>query len=319
MTRYMQSPAVEASKASSNQEGNKQRRARAFVCIPAFNEEKTIGNVVRKSLKYVDKVIVCDDGSSDNTGTEARMAGAVVIRHEKNEGKGSAMKTLFKHARKEDADIVVTIDGDGQFLPEEMEKLIIPILEDRADIVTGDRFDSASEMPAYRMLGNKALDKITSLASDLNVRDTQSGFRGYAKIALDLADNVSDGFGADSEILINAARKGLRIAEVPVTVLYDTGYSTSKKDPVSHVSEVFKAIIETVALRRPLRYIGIPGFIFVIIGIIYSVIIITTFNETRYFSVPFTLIALGSLVVGLILLLMSVVLYSLSKMGKYKT
>ncbi len=290
-----------------------------IACIPAFNEERVIGDVVKRALNYVDKVVVYDDGSSDNTYNEAQLAGAIVIRHKKNKGKGAAMKSLFKYARNEGADIVVTIDGDGQFLPEEMEKLMKPIIENQSDIVIGYRFDNTSEMPVYRKFGNKALDKITSLASDLTIRDTQSGFRAYVKKALDLADNVSDGFGADSEILINAAKKGLRIIEVPVTVLYDTGLSTSTKNPVSHTSDVVTAIIERIALERPLRYLGIPGFILTVIGIIYSVVVITIFNETRYFSVPSTLVALGSLVVGLVLLLMSAVLYSISKMGKLRT
>ena len=96
-----------------------------IACIPAFNEEKIIGELVKKSLSYVDKVIVCDDGSKDSTFHKAKNAGAEVIKHEKNAGKGAAMKTLFEYAKKNQADIVVTIDGDGQFLPEEIPKVTL--------------------------------------------------------------------------------------------------------------------------------------------------------------------------------------------------
>ena len=97
-----------------------------LVCIPAFNEEKPIVDVIKKCLKYVDKVVVCDDGSSDSTSEQAKNAGAIVIKNEKNMGKGNAMKSLFKYAKDVDADIVITIDGDGQFLPEQIERLIDP-------------------------------------------------------------------------------------------------------------------------------------------------------------------------------------------------
>jgi len=284
-----------------------------LACIPAFNEENIIGDVVKKTLSYVDKVIVCDDGSVDNTFNEAKISGAEVIHHSKNLGKGAALKSLFNYARNSNFDVIVTIDGDGQFLAEEITKLVKSIVEKKSDIVIGYRFDDKTEMPSYRKIGNKILDKITSLASDLPFRDTQSGFRAYSKKAIDLITFQTNGFGADSEILINISKKGLRISEQKVTVLYETGRKTSTKNPLSHSGEVITSIIELVAIRHPLKYLGILGIIFLIIGIIFSVIIISTFNDTRYFSIPFTLLSMGSLLIGLMLLLISVLLFSINK------
>ena len=284
-----------------------------LACIPAFNEENIIGDVVKKTLSYVDKVIVCDDGSFDNTFNEAKISGAEVIHHSKNLGKGAALKSLFNYARNSNFDVIVTIDGDGQFLPEEITKLVKSIVEEKSDIVIGYRFDDKTEMPSYRKIGNKILDKITSLASDLPFRDTQSGFRAYSKKAIDLITFQTNGFGADSEILINISKKGLRISEQKVTVIYNTGRKTSTKNPLSHSGEVITSIIELVAIRHPLKYLGILGIIFLIIGIIFSVVIISTFNDTRYFSIPFTLLSMGSLLIGLMLLLMSVLLFSINK------
>ena len=284
-----------------------------LACIPAFNEENIIGEVVKKTLSYVDKVIVCDDGSWDNTFNEAKISGAEVIHHSKNLGKGAALKSLFNYARNSNFDVIVTIDGDGQFLAEEITKLVKSIVEKKSDIVIGYRFDDKTEMPSYRKVGNKILDKITSLASDLPFRDTQSGFRAYSKKAIDLITFQTNGFGADSEILINISKKGLRISEEKVTVIYNTGRKTSTKNPLSHSGEVITSIIELVAIRHPLKYLGILGIIFLIIGIIFSVIIISTFNDTRYFSIPFTLLSMGSLLIGLMLLLMSVLLFSINK------
>ena len=287
-----------------------------IACIPAYNEEKPIADIIKRSLNYVDRVIVCDDGSKDSTSKNATDAGAIVIKHEKNMGKGAALKSLFDYARDANADVMVTIDGDGQFLPEEMNKLIDPIIEKNFDIVLGNRFQTKKEMPSYRKVGNMMFDKITQLASDLPFNDTQSGYRSYSKNAIQKIKFMTNGFGVDSEILIDAVQKNLKIVEENITVIYNTGGKTSTKDPVSHSVSVLTSLIELIAIRHPLRYLGIPGFILLIIGIVYSFIVISIFNDTRVFSVPSTLVALGSLVVGLMLLLMSAVLFSISRMAK---
>ena len=287
-----------------------------LACIPAFNEEKPIVDVIKKSLKYVDQVIVCDDGSSDLTAEQAKIAGAVVIKHEKNMGKGHAMKSLFKYAKDIDADVIVTIDGDGQFLPEQIETLLKPILENSYDVVIGNRFSDDKEMPSYRKIGNKMLDRITKLAAELPFSDTQSGFRSYSKKAIQSIDFSTNGFGVDSEILIDAVDKGLKITETDVTVLYDTGLKTSTKDPVTHTMGVVASLLESIAIHHPLKYLGIPGMILLLIGLGFATYSISIFNETGNFSLPSVLITMSSLIIGLILLLMSVVLYSISSNRK---
>ena len=287
-----------------------------LACIPAFNEEKPIVDVIKKSLNYVDRVIVCDDGSSDLTAEQAKNAGAIVIKHEKNMGKGQAMKSLFKYAQDVDADVVVTIDGDGQFLPEQIESLIKPILENNYDVVIGNRFSDDKEMPSYRKVGNKMLDKITKLAANLPFSDTQSGFRSYSNKAIKLINFSTNGFGVDSEILIDAVDKGLKITETNVTVIYDTGGKTSSKDPVSHSMSVIASLLESIAIRHPLKYLGIPGLLLLVIGLGFTTYAISNFNDTGNFSLPSIISAMSSLILGLILLMMSVVLYSISTTRK---
>lgn len=282
-----------------------------IACIPAYNEQNLIADVVRRAKTFVDKVIVCDDGSSDNTSKNARDAGASVIRHEKNCGKGDALKSLFNYAKKIDADIMVTIDGDGQFLPEEIPKLMEPIIKGKSDIVIGYRFDKSTDMPSYRKFGNKMLDKFTNLAADLPFRDTQGGFRAYSKTALNSIKFSTSGFGVDSEILVDASKKGLQISEEKVSVIYNTGDSTSTKSPVIHSSEVIASLLEIIAINHPLRYLGIPGICLIVIGIFFFVFVIFTFNEIRYFSIPYTLVSVATSIIGVILLLMAVVLFSI--------
>ena len=190
-----------------------------LVCIPAFNEEHIIDKVIKNCQKYADKVVVCDDGSDDKTSEIADSAGADVIRHAKNFGKGEALQSLFKFARHSNFDIIVTIDGDGQFLPEEIPKLVKGIESGESDIVIGYRFDDAQEMPNYRKFGNKMLDKMTNIVAELSVRDTQSGFRAYSKNIINLIDFKKKGFGADAEILVSAAKNGARISEEKVSVI----------------------------------------------------------------------------------------------------
>ena len=286
-------------------------------CLPAYNEEQKIYDIVKRTAKFVDKVVVCDDGSNDQTCENAEKAGAVVLKHSTNKGKGAAMRTLFDYAKKIDGDIIITMDSDAQFLPEEIPKLVNSLIENKADIVTGYRFADEKDMPAYRKFGNKVLDKVTNLATEIPVRDTQSGFRAYSKKAINSIKFATDGFGADSEILISASRKGLKILEEPVTVIYNTQGKTSTKDPVTHSASVITTLIELIAIKQPLRYLGIPGFILIVIGIIYSMVVIAIFNDTRYFSVPSTLVALGSLTIGILLLLMSAVLYSINRGTRY--
>jgi glycosyltransferase involved in cell wall biosynthesis len=284
-----------------------------IACIPAYNEGRTIKKTVLKVLKFVDKVIVCDDGSKDNTILEAESSGAYVIKHPKNLGKGAAIRSLFEFAKSSNVDIVVTIDADGQFLPEEIPKLTKLIVEEESDIVIGYRFDDATEMPKYRKFGNKMLDKITNFASDLPFKDTQSGFRAYSKNAIEQIQFNTNSFGADSEILIDAVKKNMKILEEKVTVLYNTGERTSTKNPISHTSEVIGVLIEQIAIKHPLKVLGIPAIILIISSIYFGINAISLFNETRYFSLPLTFITTGTGIIGSMMLLISILLYSISK------
>jgi glycosyltransferase involved in cell wall biosynthesis len=295
---------------------NKLNNMTILLCIPAFNEENVIGDLVKKSLKFVDHIVVCDDGSSDKTSEIAENAGAYVIKSSQNKGKGNALQLLFKYARHQDSEIIVTMDGDGQFKPDEIPKLCGPILNDDQDLVIGYRFDNNDEMPKYREIGNKMLDRLSNMALKLPLRDTQSGFRAYSKNAIQSITFSNEGFGADSEILINAYEKGLKITEEKVTVIYDTGYKTSTKNPISHTTGVVASLIELILIKHPLKFLGIPGILLIISGIFTSFYVLSIFNETRYFSIGFTMLGMGLFIFGLLLILVSGLLYSFNKQIK---
>ena len=284
-----------------------------LACVPAYNEEGVIGNLIKKIIPLVDSVVVCDDGSTDLTSKESQDAGAFVIQHKQNKGKGAALQSLFDFARHSNADVIVTIDGDGQFLPEEIPKLTEDIENGKSDIVIGYRFETEKDMPSYRKIGNKVLDELSKTASNLNLRDTQSGFRAYSKKAIEKINFKNNGFVADSEILIDASTKDLTISEQHVTVLYNTGTRTSTQNPIRHGSSVLISLLEMVLMKRPLTFLGIPGLIMSVIGIITSSLTLISFNETGYFSIPLTLLSIVLFTVGVMLVLVSGILFSFNR------
>src|SRR5918992_1615964 len=156
-----------------------QRKPRILVCIPAYNESKTIGDIVLKAKNYATEIVVYDDGSKDNTYEVAKAAGADnVIRNPENSGYGVAIRTLFQAAREKNADIMVTIDSDGQHSPDQIPDIVKPILEEGLDIVIGSRFLSsqdAHKVPRYRSLGIKTITKLAQSASYNNITDSQNG------------------------------------------------------------------------------------------------------------------------------------------------
>ncbi len=215
--------------------------------IPAYNEEKALADVIGKTLDYVDEVIVVDDGSSDKTSEVAVEAGARVIKHSVNLGKGEALKSGFKAI--EGDSIIITIDGDGQHNPNEIPDLVRPIIEDSADLVNGSRYMNGPEenTPAYRRVGQKVLDIATNISAGTKVTDSQSGFRAFSSKSKNVFRFKDTGFGIESEMLVDAAEEGLKIVEVPITVRYDLNGST--KDPITHGVGVLFNITKDKVLR----------------------------------------------------------------------
>ena len=279
--------------------------------IPAYNEEKTIAKVIVLTKRYVDKVIVCDDGSDDLTGEIAKELGAIVIRHENNMGVGAATADIFDKARELGAGILVTLDADGQHDPRDIPRLIEPILKGEADIVIGSRFLSEEkEVPKLREFGVKVFTKMTQVISKYNLTDAQSGFRAFNKRALYTVYPTEKGFGVITEILIKAARSNLRVKEVPTTIRYK-GLETSTKGILSHGMEVALSILKVASIEHPLKYYGIPGAIIFLASLILWFKQLQIFTQTRQVVVQITLPAIALTLIGLILLTTAIILYTI--------
>jgi glycosyltransferase involved in cell wall biosynthesis len=281
-----------------------------IACIPAYNEECTIAKVVILTQRYVDKVIVCDDGSTDMTGEIARRLGAEVIRHKKNMGYGAALRSLFKRAREVDPDVMVILDADYQHNPEDIPKLADPILRGEADIVIGSRFitGDASEAPKYRIFGVKAITNLIRLVSYKEVTDAQSGFRAYSRKAIHLILPTEQGMGASTEILLKAKEKGLKIKEIGVKIGYNVE-KPSKQNPISHALDVILSTVKHVSIRRPLAFYGMPGAISLLISMFFWIWALQIFASTRQIVTNIVLIALSATLTGLVLLTTAIILW----------
>jgi glycosyltransferase involved in cell wall biosynthesis len=271
-----------------------------LVCIPAYNEEKTITDMVKRSKKYADQVIVCDDGSSDNTAKLAKEAGAKVIAHEKNRGYGAAIATLFQYARQNNADIMVTIDGDGQHDPDQIPILLDTITQHNVDVVIGSRFlDKQTDTPGYRRRGIKIITSASNYGTNFDVSDAQSGFRAYSKNAINSIHPTEDGMSVSTEILLKISNKGLSLAEVPITVSYNG--KTSKHHPVSHGISVLMSTLKYISVKHPIIFYGFPGIFLMVLG---GIIGYQFLDAYLYREVVF----LGSLLASIVLFLVGTIL-----------
>jgi glycosyltransferase involved in cell wall biosynthesis len=223
-----------------------------LVVIPAYNEEIAIGSLVLRARKYASRVAVVDDWSGDLTEETARLAGAEIIRHQANQGKGRSVRDAFGYARASGADVLVLMDGDGQHAPEDIPALVKPILSREADMVNGSKFvagvKKASDIPIYRRFGQEVLTLCTNVGMGQRITDTQNGFRAFSRDTFDCFSFGQGGMAIESEMLMDAVRNGLRIKEVPINVRYDVQGSTY--NPFVHGLSVLIAVLGLIVRKR---------------------------------------------------------------------
>ncbi len=281
-----------------------------IIGIPAFNEEKNIAQIITKLIKKFDHILVCDDGSSDMTATIASSLGAHVIKHEKNQGYGSAIRTIFNESKKIDGDILVTFDADGQHQISEIDLMLKPILENKSDIVIGSRFlGKTRNLPKYRKFGIKTITGLTNVLTGSKITDSQSGFRAYSKKVLKELSPTDSGMGISTEILIKASKNNMRITEIPITISYEN--NTHSQEPISHGASVIMSTIKHVAIERPLLYYGVTGLGFLMVGLFFGAWSMQIYAEERILMTNLALIGIGGVILGTILLIAGTILYSI--------
>ncbi len=283
--------------------------ANAVVVIPAYNEERFIGSVVLKTRKIADVVIVVDDGSHDATAEIAEAAGAIVVRHDGNKGKGMALNTGFLKAKEYHPDVVITLDGDWQHMPEEMALVAAPILKGDADIVVGSRYlERTSDVPMQRVIGHWGFTSLTNLASGVSLTDSQSGYRAFSANALEALAFSSNSFSVESEMQFLAKDHELKVVEVPITIRY---VDKPKRNLMSHGLVVLNGILRLVAQHRPLLFFALPGTFIVLAGLVLGALVVNNYWLYDNLAIGTALIVVILLLSGMFLLFTGIVLHSI--------
>ena len=286
--------------------------------IPAYNEEKNIAAILVKLKKISQDIIVCDDGSNDLTAEIAKKLGAIVISHERNLGYGAGIRTIFLKAKEIKADVLVTFDADGQHRIDDIYSVIEPIKNDEADIVIGSRFlNDENKVPKYREIGIKTITLITNSSIGEKLSDSQSGFRAYNNKVLENITPSESGMGVSTEILIKASKNKFRMKEVPIIISYEG--ETSTHNPVSHGASVILSTIKFTSIEHPLKFYGISGIFFLGLGLSFLFWTIQLFAESGRIVTNISLIGIGGIVVGIVLLVTATILYSIISVVREKT
>jgi len=286
------------------------------VGIPAYNEEHGIASTVLGAKEHVDDVIVVDDGSPDRTGERARQAGATVVQHETNKGKGAAVKTLFEYVQELGCDALVVLDGDGQHLPQNIPTVAKPILDGNADLTIGSRYlenKAEDETPLYRRFGQRLLDTLTTRSTGINLTDTQSGFRAFSPTAVEELSLKADGISVESEMIELAVERDLTIEEAPIDVRYE-GIDGQTYNPLHHGLAVVLFILRLIRDKHPLLFFSVPGFVLTVAGALYGLNGILIYQNTGNFYPAKILVSGFTTIVGTLGVFCGLILNRISNM-----
>jgi len=297
-------------KAPGFQASNTGHKTGVLAGIAAYNEARYIGSIVLQARQYVDEVIVVDDGSTDNTARVAELAGATVIRHDANRGKGTAIQSILAETKKRNPDILVLLDADSQHDPNEIPVLIKPISEG-FDLVIGSREAQKDKTPRYRRIGQKVLLRSTRLASKTNISDSESGFRALSAKAINKLELKARGFAIESEMITRAAGKNLKITEVPISNIYTINGSTL--NPVRHGIDVLSRVIVMISQRRPLFFFGLAGGILLVAGLIIGIRVINIAAATGDLAMGSIILTTLFIIAGILSIFTGIILNTLSR------
>lgn len=286
-----------------------------LVAIPAYNEEIAIGSVVVRTRTLTGNVLVVDDGSADSTAEVAARAGATVVDHGENRGKGAAIRSIFEYASAENVDAVVLIDGDGQHDTRDIPDVVQPVLAGECDVAIGSRYvdGKTTETPIYRRIGQRTLDLLTPGTGKSSLTDTQSGFRALSPAAIERLSIETDGIGVESEMISSASDQGLSVVEVPIDVRYED-IDGQTYNPINHGLSVAVFALQLVRDRHPLVFFGLPGVLLLGFGGALGLEVVLTYQGPTHVSPLLAALTGFVVIIGLLCLFSGLVLNQIGNM-----
>jgi glycosyltransferase involved in cell wall biosynthesis len=284
------------------------------VLIPCYNEEKTIGDVVRNFREQLPdaQIYVFDNNSSDRTIEAAEAAGAL-IGYERRQGKGYVVQSMF---RRIDADVYVMVDGDGTYPPEEVHNLLAPVLEGEADMVVGSRLHAGSDshFKSLNLFGNRLFLSLLNCTFKVEITDMLSGYRAFSRSFVKGVPLFGGGFETETELTIKALERGFRILEVPVNLKSRPEGSFSK---IRIFNDGFRIVNTILALMRdykPLTFFGVSGLALIFVGLIPGTIVLIEFLKTGLvLRLPSAVLAVGLVLAGLLLITVGLILHTIAR------
>jgi glycosyltransferase involved in cell wall biosynthesis len=287
-----------------------QTEVRVLVGIPAYNEAKYVGSIVLQARQYADEVIVVDDGSTDNTAKVAELAGATVIRHDENRGKGVAIQSILAEAKRRNPDVLVLLDADSQHDPSEIPIIIKPVRQG-FDLVIGSREAEKKKTHTYRRIGQKVLLRSTRILSEHNISDSQSGFRALSPRAINELELKERGFAVESEMIARAADKKLRLTEVPISNIYTTDGSTL--NPVRLGVGILARVVTMISERRPLLFFGIVGSLLLVAAVITGIRVLNIATTQGTLAMGSTALTTLFIIAGILSVFTGIILNALAR------
>jgi glycosyltransferase involved in cell wall biosynthesis len=288
------------------------KQMKLVVIIPAFNEEKTIANVINSIPKRIAgikkiEVLVVDDGSTDKTADLARRSGAKVLKHLTNRGLGKSFSDAINAALVLGADIIVNLDADGQFKPDEIPKIIKPIQKNQAEVVIGTRFKNKKtyKMPLMKRIGNLFFARLITALTRQKFSDVTCGFRAYAREAA-LHINISDPFSYTLETLIDLKSKGFKILEIPINATKRKwGKSKIAKSLIFYGLKSILIVARQIRDKKTIQFFGGLGIIFLVMGAASFIFILVRYIMFSMVSPYRAVLSLGIFFIALAVLFFS--------------
>jgi glycosyltransferase involved in cell wall biosynthesis len=282
---------------------------KAVAAVIALNEERTIAKVIAHATRHVEKILIVDGGSRDDTALIAEAMGAEVIRHDRSLGKEASLRSCFEWAKTTTADVLITLEGGGYHYASFIPALLTAIQEKNADIAVGSRSSRTEGLAHSRRVGGRGFDKLSVARVGGRVVDSQSGFRAFSRRAIESVVAAENEMEVDTGILTEASKGELRIIEVPIAMIH-SGKELLHSSPF-HALDALFSIVKFTSIRHPFLFYGGFGAASLIVSLVFGVLALDYYRKYGQLVTNLALISVATGIVALLSLFTGVLLFTI--------